>query len=355
MRRRSLLIGIAAMGIIALVALCFLAGGTMFWGIREVQPAHIWEFPAVRSAAFWPDGRLAVASDEQITIYSFPDERALHSIPDHGYLAVSPDGATLAIGSRGAVRLYATEGGLLRGTLTCWPMESSIAAMSIMFSPDGYVLAVTEQRFPNGPEVQLWDVATQQRIGAIRVDDPEATVAGPLAFSPEGRHLAVATAPRGVWLIDVERQEVVQALQRGPSESLAFSPDGALLSVGGATIRTYATDTWRLVHEQTFKEPRAMSVPNPDHDLIRARGMVVAISPDGRWLATPDRYPPHDSLTLSGEPPRHPIALRDLATGKRERVLSGSPIRLHGLMFSPDGRWLVDIGLSQVRIWPVEG
>jgi WD40 repeat protein len=99
----------------------------------------------------------------------------------------------------------------------------------------------------------------------------------------------------------------------------------------------------------------AMSVPDPDHDLIRARGMVVAISPDGRWLATPDRYPPHDSLTLSGEPPRHPIELRDLATGKRERVLSGSPIRLHGLMFSPDGHWLVDIGLSQVRIWPVEG
>ncbi|MGQ9927158.1 MAG: WD40 repeat domain-containing protein [Chloroflexaceae bacterium] len=355
MQRRSLLTGIAVVGVVALAALCFLVGGTMFWGIGEVQPAHVWEFPEVRSAAFLPDGRLAVAADKLVTIYSFPDKRALQSIPDHGYLAVSPDGATLAIGSQGTVRLYASEAGFLRGTLTCWPTESSIAEMGITFSPDGRVLAVTEQRFPNGSEVQLWDVATQQRIGVIRVDDPDATVAGPLAFSPNGRYLAVATVPRGVWVINVERQEVIQALQRGPSQSLAFSPDGALLSVGGATIRTYATDTWRLVYEQIFKEPRAISVPDPDRDLIRYRGMVVAISPDGRWLATPDRYPPGDSLTFSGKPTRHPIALRDLATGKRKRVLSGSPIQLHELMFSPDGRWLVDSSLSRVWIWPVEG
>lgn len=355
MQRHSLLAGIAVVAVVALAALCFLVGGTVFWGTREVQPAHVWEFPAVRSAAFLPDGRLAVAADEQTAIYSFPDERALQTIPDGGYLAISPDGATLAVGSRGAVRLYAIEAGLLRGTLTCWPAASSIAMMGIAFSPDGRLLAVTEQRLPNGPEVQFWDVATRRKVGAIRVDDPEARVAGSLAFSPDGRYLAVATAPRGVWLLDVERQEVVQALQRGPSESLAFSPDGALLSVGGATIRTYAAGAWRLVHEQTFKESRAISVPGPDDDLIRHRGMVVAISPDGRWLATPDRYPPHDSLTLRGEPPHHPIALRRLADGKRVRVLSGSPQRLGKLLFSPDGRWLADIGLSQVRIWPVEG
>ncbi len=354
MQRCSLLAGIAVVAVVALAALCFLAGGTVFWSRREVQPARVWEFPAVRSAAFLPDGRLAVAADERTTIYGFPDQRALHTIPDGGYLAVSPDGATLAIGSRGAVRLYATEAGLPQGTLTCWPAESSIAPMGIAFSPDGRVLAVTEQRFPNGPEVQLWDVASQRRVGAIRVDDPEALVAGPLAFDPDGRYLAVATVPRGVWLLDVERQEVIQALQRGPSESLAFSPDGALLSVGGATIRTYATGGWRLVHEQMFKEPRAITVPGPDDDLIRHRGMVIAISPDGRWLATPDSYPPQDSLTLRGEPARHPIALRRLADGELVRLLSGSPRRLGALLFSPDGRWLADIGLSQMRIWPVE-
>ncbi|MCS6883208.1 MAG: WD40 repeat domain-containing protein [Oscillochloridaceae bacterium] len=118
----------------------------------------------------------------------------------------------------------------------------------------------------------------------IRVDDPDALVAGTLAFSPDGRYLAVTAAPLGVWLLDAERQEVVQALQRGPSESLAFSPDGGLLTVGGATIRTCAAGAWRLVHEQTFKESRTI-IPDPDGDLSRHRGMVVAISPDGRWLA----------------------------------------------------------------------
>ncbi|MCS6883209.1 MAG: hypothetical protein RMK84_19195 [Oscillochloridaceae bacterium] len=77
---------------------------------------------------------------------------------------MSPDGATLAVGSRGAVRLYAIEAGLPQGTLTCWPAEASIAPIGIAFSPDGRILAVTEQRFPNGPEVQLWNVASRRRV-----------------------------------------------------------------------------------------------------------------------------------------------------------------------------------------------
>lgn len=325
----------------------------MFWWSREVQPAHVWEFPAVRSAVFLPDGRVAVASDKQTTIYEVPERAEVRVLPDGGYLAASPDGVVLAIGSRGSVRLYEGAQGALRGTLTCWPPGPSIYSMSLAFAPDGRTLAVAEQFHQHGPVVQLWDTLTQEQIGEVRIDDPDATVAGPLAFAPSGQWLVVATAPRGVWLIDLERLAVVQPLQRAPSESVVFSPDGALLSVGGATIRTYATSTWRLMHEQTFSE--SLTVPGPDDDVIRARGMVVAISPDGRWLATPNKYPPSDTFTFRGETPRHTIALRRLDNGRLVRVLSGSPIRLHRLAFSPDGRWLMDAGLSTLRFWPVEG
>ncbi len=346
MGRRGLCAGV--LGMAGLTALGLLVGGVMFWRNREAPPAHTWEFHTVRSAVFLPDGRLAVASTEQTTIYEFPERAEVRVLPDGGYLAAHPDGGMLAIGSHGSVRLYEGAQGALRGTLTCWPPDRYIYEMSLAFAPDGRALAVTEQFHQHGPVVQLWDTLTQERIGEVRIDDSDANVAGPLAFAPNGRWLVVATAPRGVWLIDVERLAVVQLLQRAPSQSLAFSPDGTLLSVGGPTVRTYATDTWQIIHEQTFGGRLVESVTS-------SWGMVVAISPDGRWLATPNRYPPSDSFTLLEEgPPRQTIALRRLDNGRRVRVLSGSPIRLHQLAFSPDGRWLMDVGLSTLRFWPVE-
>ncbi len=350
MGRRGLCAGV--LGMAGLAALGLLVGGVRFWRNREAPPAHTWEFHAVRSAVFLPDGRVAVASDEQTTIYEFPERAEVRVLPHGGYLAASPDGAALAIGIRGSVRLYAAEQGALRGTLTCWPPDRYVYKMNLAFAPDGRTLAVTEEFHKHGPVVQLWDTVTRDRIGEVRIDDPDATVAGALAFAPDGRWLAAATAPRGgVWLIDVERLAVVQQLQRAPSQSLTFSPDGAFLSVGGATIRTYATSTWRLVHQQTFREPRVE--PGPNIDVIRSYGMVVAISPDGKWLATPNSYPPHDTFTFRGGPPHHTIALRRLDNGRRVQVLSGSPIRLQQLAFSPDGRWLMDMGLSALRFWPV--
>lgn len=344
--------------------------GVVFWQILSsvteeqantsrataVPPAYIWEAGEYLLAVFVPDGRLAVASSYQTTILSFPDNQPLTFFPAGGYLAVSPDSLWLAVGQRGAVRIYDLASGKLRAYLVCWLPPEGWTEMWLAFSPDGRTLALTEANPAHGPEVQLWDVANQRQLWSVRIDDPAITVARQLAFSPDGRYIAVTTLPGGVWLIDVAQAAVVRQIQAEPAGSLAFSPDGSRLSVGGYTIRTYDTATGELVHEQTFPVVGEQTVAEPLTltNTFRLDSMRVAISPAGKWLAAPAAYPASGSDFFFGRnPPQQPITLRRLADGEQVYRLRGSQNRVRHLMFSPDGQWLVDVGYNEVQVSPV--
>ncbi|MCS6889584.1 MAG: hypothetical protein NZQ09_15365 [Chloroflexus sp.] len=348
MRRLLILAGGAGL---ALLMLCGLAGVMMFWLGREEQPAYVWKVVS-RAAVFLPDGRLAVADDNQTVIVRFPEYQTIRELPAGGYLAASPDGSLLAIGIRGKVKLFDPDRGDMVGLLDCWPPGENIYPMHLSFSPDGRILAVAEAHHSRGPEVQLWDVVGQWQIGTIRIDEPEAKTVSALAFAPDGQ-LVVATYSEGVWLVDVEQRSVLRKLQSWPSQHIAFSPDGSRLSLSEiALVRTFDTRAWQVVHEQSFDQER----PSADAMIRRLFSMPVAISPDGRWLATPNRMPPNDTFSLfESGPPRQTIALRRLADGGRVRVLSGAPIGLNQLLFSPDGAWLINVGLSEIRAWRVGG
>ncbi|OAN42810.1 hypothetical protein A6A03_03585 [Chloroflexus islandicus] len=369
--QRSLRFGLAALMLAIFFGLAIVMG-VVFWQLLSsvtdeqadspqatataVPPAYIWESGGYLSAVFVPDGRLAVASSYQTTILSFPDNQALTFFPTGGYLAVSPDSSRLAVGQRGAVRIYDLASGKVRAYLVCWLPPEEWTEMWLAFSPDGRTLAVTEANPAHGPEVQLWNVANQGQLWSVRIDDPAITVARQLAFSPDGRYIAVTTLPEGVWLIDVAQPAVVRQIQAEPAGSIAFSPDGSRLSVGGYTIRTYDTATWELVHEQTFPVSDAPTATEPSTltNTFRLDSMRVAISPDGQWLAAPAAYPASGAdLFVGKDPPRQPIALRRLADGEQVYRLSGSQNRARHLMFSPDGQWLVDIGHNEIQVWPV--
>lgn len=369
--QRSLRFGLAALMLAIFFGLAIVMG-VVFWQLLSsvtdeqadspqatataVPPAYIWESGGYLSAVFVPDGRLAVASSYQTTILSFPDNQALTFFPTGGYLAVSPDSSRLAVGQRGAVRIYDLASGKVRAYLVCWLPPEEWTEMWLAFSPDGRTLAVTEANPAHGPEVQLWNVANQGQLWSVRIDDPAITVARQLAFSPDGRYIAVTTLPEGVWLIDVAQPAVVRQIQAEPAGSIAFSPDGSRLSVGGYTIRTYDTATWELVHEQTFPVSDAPTATEPSTltNTFRLDSMRVAISPDGQWLAAPAAYPASGAdLFVGKDPPRQPIALRRLADGEQVYRLSGSQNRVRHLMFSPDGQWLVDIGHNEIQVWPV--
>jgi WD40 repeat protein len=118
----------------------------------------------------------------------------------------------------------------------------------------------------------LWDLASQQgrNLEIVGLSGPPTDV----IFSPDGRTLAVNTSRLGkVILLDLSSGRVLANPDFDQVNTLALSPDGRLLAVGGADSSL-----------------RLFSVPDGQplgvffwHQLHLEE---VTFSPDGRWLAT---------------------------------------------------------------------
>src|SRR5439155_19734271 len=100
----------------------------------------------------------------------------------------------------------------------------------LAFSPDGKTLAIAT----HDPSVQLWDIATGTMIHGIH--DPEKSSAGSVAFSPDGKILAWGAWDR-ITLSDPITGEQLRRFD-APMESsqgLRFTPDGKTLVSGSQT------------------------------------------------------------------------------------------------------------------------
>lgn len=141
-------------------------------------------------------------------------------------------------------------------------------------------------------DIVLWNLHT----GAVRrlplTHDPT-TFPAQIAFSPDGRRLAVATtsngppAPPGVMLLDAATGRVVavsKARSSGPvtgglsAESVAFSPDGRRLYAGDFGSSS-ATGALEVLDARTLRPTRTLRT---DH---LNSGQTVSVSPDGTRIA----------------------------------------------------------------------
>ena len=186
---------------------------------------------------------------------------------------------------------------------------------SVAFSPDGRILAVGDNR----GDVGLWDVATGRRTVLA-----EGSPVYGVAFSPDGRTLAVGDARGDVGLWDVATGRRTAILAEGSTvASVAFSPDGHTLAVGdvGGSVGLWDLATRRRT--ATLAEGNSVN--------------SVAFSPDGHTLAVGD----------AGAS----VGLWDLATRQRTATLAeGSPA--FSVAFSPNGQTLaVGDGGDHVGLW----
>jgi WD40 repeat protein len=279
---------------------------------------------------FSPDGRLIAVGlkEEGIALW---DARELNPVGsplletggEVKALAFSPDGQTLAAGTVG-------------GSFTLWDVGSrsrlhgpvstgggSFIGVALGFSPDGATLATASES-----GVQLWDVATAAPLRSIGSAE-----AGDLAFSRDGAMIAFLRSSLGgaeVW--DVATNSLIVAVDGSPPPffdvSVALSPDGRMLAVGGfgRVVRLWDVRTGRLLLEL---------------DQGGNGAFTLEFSPDGQTLA------------ISGFEPV--ASVWDVATGIRIGPQLTAGDRRTMIDLSPDGRLLLEThGNGQGVVWDVD-
>jgi len=225
------------------------------------------------------------------------------------------------------------------------------AATVVAASPDQSLLALTFGRALAQP-VALYSTRDWSKLADLP-DGPQNGAQRPnvLAFSNDGKFLAVGRGDRIAVIYDLGLRQVIQRIdvfpdRLGGASAIAFSPDGSMIAVGSGSL-AYG-----------YRLPSGSTETVPPHDLVRVfstkDGSRIAVypkpfypaygvawSPDGRFLAFITGY-----RKLHLWDPFRPDA-SELAID-----LSAGPDSL-ALAFSPDGKQLaVGVG-SNVRLFSV--
>jgi WD40 repeat protein/DNA-binding SARP family transcriptional activator len=264
-------------------------------------------------------------------IWDLARRRPIRSLDTDGALTFSPDGRTLVASrrQRREILLIDPATGSRRRTLT-----GHTAVVALRFSHDGATLASTDQ---DGTAI-VWDLASGRPRETLR--GHTAAVTG-VAFSPDDRTLYTASWDRSVIVWDLAGdRRLARPVVAGTQTSSHSLGRAQSIGKGGALLARGHPNGMVTLVDLTRRAPAG--APLPAH----ARAVqAVALSPDGRLLASADAHRVIVWDLASRSPTGQPIPVTEMAG----QTISPD---ITDLALSPDGRTLV-IGddLGRVTLW----
>jgi WD40 repeat protein len=325
----------------------------------------------VSCVSFSPNGNiLASASyDKTVKLWDPVNGQLKLTLPHTDQvrsLSFSTNGMLLATGCYdGTLRLWDVYTGQ-----TTFAISGDNSISSVIFSPDGKTLA---SACFNG-HVTLWNVVNSELRDHLSIEQEPFLQWDSLAFSPDGHTLAIGGGQYHqageVLLWDIESKRIRATLKGHTNQirDIAFSPDGQHI----ATVNY--DRTVRLWDAYSARELAVVE----DH---QATLFSVAFSPNGRYLATSSAdsmiiirdpnlnalfhlkghtdnvkcitFSP-DSKTLASASNDGTLKLWDLEAFARETGRLHHDAAVYDLAFTPDGNRLVTASQSgRIRLWDV--
>jgi WD40 repeat protein len=305
---------------------------------------------AIHNLVFTKDGKTLVSDGDDYVVRLWDAARPTRSAtalkaPDDVIDSYPHDrgGQTLALSADGRVLAWA--GGVLlwdavhRRALP--PLSTAIVSgsttsyegvSSVAVAPNGRFVAgashngsLTADSF-----VFFWDLEQRTRV---QVRPGTKSDMESMAFSPDGRTLAIATDDNTIILLDALRHNRIGTL-KGHTDwvtSVAFSPDGRTLASGS---RDHTVILWDVSRRSRINAPMIGHT-----DVVAS----VAFSPDGRTLASGSRD--------------HTVILWDVRDSPASRLatLRGHADGVNTVAFSPDGRRLASgSNDTTIMLWPLD-
>ncbi len=304
--------------------------------------------PGGECLALSRDGKRLAASDQRrgVVIWDVDAGKELHVLPRARgatrVAAFSPDGSLLATASYTLGPRKANEPAAFAGEITVYSVADGKPVLALKpeggrptalaFAPDGKLLASA-----TADRVQLWDTSARAVEAPARTLPEDGARIQKLAFSPDGKRLFAGAFDGLVRIYEMPSGRRLRGIQAGVRQvfALAVSPDGTRLAVGGLdpTVRVWP------------------AAPRPAGRLLKGHAgpvEVVAFSPDGARLASAGA----DKT----------VRVWDAAGGRELHVLQGHTRAVSRAVFSPDGKRLATVSVPaaeggrevEVKVWDAE-
>jgi WD40 repeat protein len=334
---------------------------TSLWDVAKgetIKQFHV----AAQALVFSPDGKLLATSTQfgKVQIWDVVTTKELQSwdseIQGHVDLRFFPGGKTLAIVPRWGNK-----------DLQLWdrttPKRLRARELSNVLITDGKLAAGTTMD-SGEHSCRVWHLATGRELRRLKTGKKSFR---PLAFAPDGSHLALSEfgkpAPRLVLWPLTGRQTLRElAGDTGYAAMAVFSADGAVLATMNfdQVIRLWDVKTGKQLHSfPGHTAPVALLAFSAEGQTLTSVGenhVICQWDATGKLLHQFDRRESgerplaftRDLKLLVARPQVQEPRLVDVKTGKTVRQLG---IDVDGnILLSPDERWLVE-GLDSIRTW----